>query len=689
MNPRARRGILAGLGRILAVFAASAATAGVGPVDLQHGGAVRVRSIGGLQAESAGLIMSGQQGGDVDVELVALPLPGDGERALVAVAIEIGGASILSTAADGLLEAEVYVYAVNEAGGVADFLAQAFHVDLRRIGGTPPRGGFRFVGALDLPPGSYSLRLLVRDSRTERFGLRATALKVDTGGAPAAPFLLPIAQEPAGAWLVVNQAPRTTSAPRPLVGLPPPARPLLVAGRELPLLLRPVGTAPVGNAAVEIELVDETGLAQRGEWRPTGRRTIDGGTAIVEGNFTPPAIEPGEYGLRAVWQGNEGLALPAVLIGEAAGRPLWPELSDEMLAGVPRPSGETSVPAEPARTGRLSASRMRAAFREALDRLASGDASAAKSALIDLETTVVSGRNYDRLPRRMVRVESSEARRVAVSDVEGLLPMLLLYQSLYEYYDQRQLFQLTAHARQLILAMVNAYLNHGGSREMAAHFLSDFASRVRDMALAEEIFRRALDIESSNEATLIGLASIAERGGNYREAVYFLDRVEGLRPRDEGAAPPDRREALLRQAICLRRLDQAPRARAALERLLSGPQSDWIAALARQELAALHINAGRLDAAERLLTEGIDLTPDDAKQYLLLAFVHDLRRDPWKAQGVLARLRARGTTGALSTRRRYTRQTIEALEETRRVLRAEAQERLPRLAAVVHSRDSG
>jgi hypothetical protein len=111
----------------------------------------------------------------------------------VRVEVLIDGARLAGAAVDRrtetgleLLQLEVYVYAIDSAGGVRDLFAQTLATDLDQLPEDLAASGFRATGILALPPGSYRLRTLVRDRTTGDETLRSDTLFVPRagGGAP-------------------------------------------------------------------------------------------------------------------------------------------------------------------------------------------------------------------------------------------------------------------------------------------------------------------------------------------------------------------------------------------------------------------------------------------------------------------------------------------------------------------------
>jgi VWFA-related protein len=166
---------------------------------------------------AAGQVLAGEEGGQVRTSVMAKAVPGstgDKETADVPVLIEIDGPSLLHLHQGNDLPAEIYVYATDSKGQVRDYIAQTLTLDMLKVEPRLLQAGLKFFGHLELPPGSYKARVLVRNGRTGFHGLRVVSLEVPSfaGAAPsdpAAPILQPpFFPEAQGEWLVVREAPR-------------------------------------------------------------------------------------------------------------------------------------------------------------------------------------------------------------------------------------------------------------------------------------------------------------------------------------------------------------------------------------------------------------------------------------------------------------------------------------------------
>jgi VWFA-related protein len=178
---------------------------------------------------TAGDVLLGEEGGTVRLTALTAPLPSPagGTTSDVLTMIEIDGPSLLHLNQGEDVPVEIYIYAMDAQGRVRDFVAQTLSLELFKVEGRLLESGLRFYGHLELPPGSYKARVLVRNGRTGLHGLKVLPLEVPpssqaTAQATAQAPVIPAAFYPdaKGSWLVVREAPRPGRRETPL-----PARP--------------------------------------------------------------------------------------------------------------------------------------------------------------------------------------------------------------------------------------------------------------------------------------------------------------------------------------------------------------------------------------------------------------------------------------------------------------------------------
>jgi hypothetical protein len=264
--------------------------------------------------EAANQVMSGEESDGVATAVLAAPFRAGGEKAYVPVLLEIDGATLLAGPQPPTLPVEVYLYALDGVGAVHDFLTQTVGLELAKAGPALRQGGLKFFGHLDLLPGDYSLRVLVRNGASGVSGLRVVPVRVPASDAP---FLSPpLVPDPPNRWLVVREEPRG-EGPRPpypfmLRNQPfiPASKPALVPGREVRLSLVACNLGS-GDWKAQARVLDAGGREVPGGSFSLGeRRALPGEPAGVSeravGTFKPPDLPPGEYDLRITVTGAAG-----------------------------------------------------------------------------------------------------------------------------------------------------------------------------------------------------------------------------------------------------------------------------------------------------------------------------------------------------------------------------------------------
>lgn len=248
---------------------------------------------------AAELLLAGEAGGPVAVSVLAAPFKGPGERAFVPVLVEADGESLLVDHAAGLLSAEIYVYALDPAGAAAGFLAQNVGVNLLQQEATVRRGGLKYYGELELPPGRYELRVLVRNAQTRGHGLAAFPLTVPDYAGAAGPVLLPpFSLEPGEGWLLARAEKPSFPYPFVLEGEPfvPSARLRLGPEEEASLCLMAYGA----GGRFEGQVLTGAGAAAAGGRFELVREVPTGAAGLTEAvmRFHPQGLPPGDYQLQ-------------------------------------------------------------------------------------------------------------------------------------------------------------------------------------------------------------------------------------------------------------------------------------------------------------------------------------------------------------------------------------------------------
>ena len=250
---------------------------------------------------TAGLVMGGTDGGTIDTAVLAPVFETDGDKAYVPVLVEIDGNSLMTDKRLKVIPTEIYGYAIGDDGKIYDFFSQMMGLDVAKVGPALERSGFKFWAAFDLPPGSYTGRILVRNSATGDTGVRSVPIEVPSRDEHSAVLLPPLFPEPKGKWLLGREsAENKRQASYPFVlheeAFIPAARPVLT---DLPAEVSLVGYNLVSGDFV----VSATVRAFDGEVVSGGSLTVDptvqsdGFQQRMVGVFDPSGISAGLYQL--------------------------------------------------------------------------------------------------------------------------------------------------------------------------------------------------------------------------------------------------------------------------------------------------------------------------------------------------------------------------------------------------------
>jgi VWFA-related protein len=276
--------------------------------------------------ETANDVM-GTESGAIASTVTAASFTGDGKgRAHVPVVVEVDGPSLLAGKQDPTLPVEIYIYALDQNGSVQDFVTQTLGLDLTKAESQLRQTGLRYFANLELGPGKYSIRTLVRNGNTGGSSLRVTDLVVPPQGAPA---LLPALFQDAapGRWINQRQAKKAGQPDPPylfmLKGQPwvPTGRPALGAGQDARVILQ--GYNLGGDWKAEAKVLDAGGRELPGGTLKLGEKEAGSGAepARVTATFRPPNLPPGDYTLSVTVTDGAGKAetsLARFAVGGAA-----------------------------------------------------------------------------------------------------------------------------------------------------------------------------------------------------------------------------------------------------------------------------------------------------------------------------------------------------------------------------------
>jgi len=153
--------------------------------------------------------------------------------------LRIDGPALLAGQTAAVLRTEVSLYGLDPGEGVQASLLETIEVDLPTLRQSVERSGVDLLGGLDLRPGPYSLRMLIRNLETGHLGVRTLPLTVPDAASLDAS--LPLSPPPP------EGDPRVTARSGSLGPLDPPSFSDDAAGapRTVPVLAAAPGPPPI------------------------------------------------------------------------------------------------------------------------------------------------------------------------------------------------------------------------------------------------------------------------------------------------------------------------------------------------------------------------------------------------------------------------------------------------------------
>lgn len=244
---------------------------------------------------------------DLDVNLLVAPFRASEQRAYVPVIVEVAGPSLLAGRQQSdRLSLELYAYVIDRQGRMADFFTRRIALDVKQGREALAAAGVKYYGHLELPPGDYRVRVLVRDAESGRTGVQAAALAVPAYQKHQPVLLPPLFIEGRRHWVMVRERPKGADGasvvyPFTVKGEPyvPAARPVLGGTDKAQLCL--VGyDLGKGDLTLEGKVLDADGSTSTGGSLALVERTKTGvpGRDELLATFEPTGLHPGDYVLR-------------------------------------------------------------------------------------------------------------------------------------------------------------------------------------------------------------------------------------------------------------------------------------------------------------------------------------------------------------------------------------------------------
>jgi hypothetical protein len=147
------------------------------------------------------------------VGLVAVPYRDAQGRLSLPVVVEVDGASLLAPPPGPELALEIYGYAFDERGTVADLITLTPTLTLSKLGDQLRASGLQLQTAFAVKPGRYDVRFLVRDASRERMGSRRIAVVVPPFAPGTATLSTPLFMSDPARRVVLKTPSRNNAAP--------------------------------------------------------------------------------------------------------------------------------------------------------------------------------------------------------------------------------------------------------------------------------------------------------------------------------------------------------------------------------------------------------------------------------------------------------------------------------------------
>jgi VWFA-related protein len=643
--------------------------------------------------QTAQQMATGVAPGGLELDVLTMPFGAGAGPAYVPLLVQIPGRELVSST-KGELPLELYAYATDENGEVADYFGESLTFDLSQVGASLATTGLRFFGHLDLDPGAYAVRVMVKDKRSGATAVEVVPLQVPEFDQVHLAVMPPLVPEGVDRWVSVRESPeraalRSVDYPflfktQPFV---PAVRPVFQPEQVVAVSLVAL-TSGSGPLEVSSLILAEDGAPLPGTFLRVLEResASQSGLERLIAAFEVPNLPGGNYAL-VVTMSDPGS-------GEVESGSLEFSLGQRSTAGIfsaPDWMPDLSEivgqlgPADPeVRIVKIDKQAVAEAYEQVLRLLADGRQMSAVLALAELEAGVVNKDNPMSTLNQTAKVQDAVLARVSRSDPDLLLPAILLHKEAYSQYRIRKESFLSVHARTTALGLIDEYVKRSKTqeaRELASRIITGMVPEVYESGAhvsAMSMLRRAIELDVRNAAALTGLGFLLETTGRedrvptYEDAVAMFERAIRVQP--------ELHEARLRLGVNLGRLGRGLESGRQLNRLIEAEDvPDWISSLAYQELARLYLQSGQCDEARRVLERGRERMPEESKLALQLSYAYE--RCQRQAQAKRAIRAAEG--GGTAARYLYLQVPQAIMAFSGGPWRERAESQLPALAAAL------
>ncbi|HEX9670869.1 MAG TPA: VWA domain-containing protein [Thermoanaerobaculia bacterium] len=246
------------------------------------------------------------------IEVLAAAFRASKGSSYVPVIVEIDGPSLLAGHDSEKLAVEIYAYVTDAKGEMRDFFTQMVGLDVGKNRQALARSGLKYYGHLELGPGDYRIRVLVRNGRSGRTAVESIPLTIPPYDSSQAIVLPPFFVEPPGRWILVREQSREQSVVYPFTvnGEPyiPAVKPAL-RGEDASRFCLVAYNLPAGELELEGRVIAADGREIPGARLQLVERTVTGISRLDKllATFKPGGLEAGEYHLQvAVRQPGNG-----------------------------------------------------------------------------------------------------------------------------------------------------------------------------------------------------------------------------------------------------------------------------------------------------------------------------------------------------------------------------------------------
>lgn len=603
----------------------------------------------GLPAEDVALLLSAEEGGSLALESAAVVWGVTGDEAELRVSLELPVEGLASPQADEV-ELRWAVYVVDGTGAVVASHSQAVTAERQRLMASD-RSGVRILESLEIPVTPVSVRTLVREVGSGRFGLRV--LHMDP--ADRRPF---VARRPDG-WIELGASGS---------GAQPAALSTVRAGGDLELMV------PAGSDFEAAEwILRRQGAQGESDDLPLTAASVAPGRPD-EGEWrrlraTAPRDIEGRYRLMRRAEPEAGGLAVYVLPESTEAAVSWPQTtvaSTQPAPPEPAPAGE----------GRVRDAAVRRRLHEGFTTFARDGAAPGIEAVLEAVDEAWAAAGSAGVTTLIT--EAGALADAAVRAEPTALPAVLAAIDRLQERCRAQLRHTCSSGLRVLLATVlrdaeELAPDEASSMADAWALLGWGAIERQAFGQAVDCLRQAARLQPDRPEPRLALAKVYEISGDSRQAARVLEELLEIRP--------DLYEARLRLGIQQRRLG---RDRAALATLgaaaAEGP--DWVRIVATQEIAALQRRQEDIDQAEETLRQAIARFPEDEQLTLQLSALLDASGRFDAAAALLDELGAPDRRDR-TPRNRYSRWPPRDLESARTRLREAGAARLPALAAAL------